>query len=181
MIVLGYTGPEKRGGLLAHVGHRTILWAQRGYAAPARGVSHTEIMLGGTPSAAIIGSSSLVDDLNRGKGGVRTKHDVALKSINWRAMYVPNTARRNTAEARQWFAEHDRLPYDRRGAPGSVATALIQQAEGEFFCSEACAASMHIPDPHMLPPAALWSILPLLGGVDVTTLFFFGHFREEWL
>lgn len=181
MIVLGYTGPEKRGGLFANLGHKTILWAQRGYSAPARGVSHTEIMLGGTPSDASIGSSSLVDDLGRGQGGVRTKHGVALKAANWRAMYVPDTLERHTTAARIWFAEHDGLPYDPRGAAGSVGQALVQQRDDTFFCSEACAAAMGIPDAHMLNPAALWTILPLIGGVDVTGLFFSGGFRPAWV
>jgi hypothetical protein len=181
MIVLGYIGPEKRGGIFDNLGWRTIRWAQRGYSAPAREVTHTEIMLGGTPGAAIIASSSLTDTQGDGKGGVRTKHGVALKSANWRAMYVPDTQRYNTARSARWFAEHDGFPYDRRGAAGSVGQALVQQEEDEFFCSEACGASMSMADAHMLCPAALWNILPLIGGIDVTVPFFGDGFRPEWV
>jgi hypothetical protein len=181
MIILGYIGPEKRGGLFSNLGWRTIRWAQRGYSEPARDVTHTEMMLGGTPGAAVIASSSMVDDNGDGLGGVRTKHLVALNVANWRVMYLPETERRNTDAAARWFLKHDGFPYDRRGAAGSVGQALVQQEPGEFFCSEACAASMGIPDPHMLCPAALWTLLPLIGGVDVTTLFFSEGFRPEWV
>jgi hypothetical protein len=181
MIVLGYIGNHKGDSLAARLGWRTIRWAQRGYSDPARSVTHTEIMIGGTPEAAIIASSSLTDDLGDGKGGVRTKHGVALKPLNWRAIYLPDTDQRNTRESARWFAEHDGMPYDPRGAAGSVGQALVQQEDGTFFCSEACADSMHIPDPHMLCPAALWTLLPLVAGVDVTALFFSGGFRPEWV
>lgn len=170
MILLGYIGTHESDGLSARLGRQTIRWAQRGYSAPARDITHTELMLGGTPTAAIIGSSSLVDDNGDGKGGVRVKHGVDLKPWNWKAMQLPE--RFDVHDAARWFSEHDGEPYDTRGAAGSVGQALVQQRDGTWFCSEACAAAMGLPDAHMLNPAALWTVGLILGGVDITDDFF---------
>lgn len=175
MITLHYLG-TKHGGFGASV----IRYAQRGYSEPARGVTHTEALLGGIASSAIIASSSLVDSFGDGKGGVRTKHGVEINPAHWIVLDLPDTPERNTARAARWFAEHDGEPYDRRGAAGSVGQALVQQSEGEWFCTEAVAASMGFQDPHMMCPAAFFVKLLELGARDITLEFFGIEEAARW-
>ena len=168
MILLGYIGDPKT----SSVGWRLIRWAQRHYTAPARHITHTELLLAGDAQSATIASSSLVDDDGDGRGGVRIKHGVVLNIANWRVMQIPDTPTRNTDAAALWFAAHVGQPYDSRGAAGSVGQALVQQKDGEWFCSESCGAAWGLADPHMLCPAALWNLGFALGGVDITEDFF---------
>lgn len=177
MLTLHYIGAHKGDALTARLGDKVIRWAQRGYSLPARHITHTEALIGGDARSAIIASSSIVDDNGDGKGGVRTKHDVALKPWNWLVLDLPDTPTRNAQASARWFAEHDGLPYDGLGAPGSVAGPLLGQREGAWFCSEAVAASMGFADPHMLPPAAFYTMLIAMGARDVTADFFPG---VEW-
>lgn len=175
MITLHYLG-RKHGGL----GASTIRWAQRGYSDPAREVTHTEALLRGGPNDAIMASSSLVDSLGDGKGGVRTKHGVVLDPAHWLVLDLPDTSERNASNSARWFAEHDGEPYDRRGAAGSVGQALVQQSEGEWFCTEAVAASMGFRDTHMLCPAAFFTMLLAMGARDITLEFFGIEEAARW-
>jgi hypothetical protein len=167
MITLHYLG-TKHGGFGASV----IRYAQRGYSEPARGVTHTEALLGGGPGNAIMASSSLVDSLGDGKGGVRTKTGVVLNSAHWLVLDLPDAPERNARASARWFAEHDGEPYDRRGAAGSVGQAIVQQSSDEWFCTEAVAASMGFQDPHMMCPAAFYVKLLEMGARDITLEFF---------
>ena len=174
MLTLHYIGAHKGESLTSRMGDKVIRWAQRFYSDPARTVTHTEALLGGNASSAIIASSSIVDDNGDGKGGVRTKHGVELKPYNWLVLDLPDTPDRNPMQSARWFAEHDGLPYDSLGAPGSVAGPLLGHRGDQWFCSEAVAASMGFKDPHMLPPAAFYTLLIAMGAKDVTAEFFRG-------
>lgn len=144
MIVLGYVGKHKGEGFRAWLGWALVRAGQLGYT--WRAVTHTEILIEGTPQDATIASSSLVD------GGVRTKPGVRLNPANWIAVYVPDSKLRSAAVSAKWFDVHKGRPYDWRGAPGSVLYGVGHRV-GSWFCNEACGASMHQVDPHKMPPA----------------------------
>jgi hypothetical protein len=172
MITLHYIGAHKGGTLSAALGDKVIRWAQRGYSAPARTVTHTEALLGGAWFAATIASSSIVDDDEDGKGGVRIKPNVRLNPAHWIVLDLPDTAKRNAFESARWFREHQGQRYDVLGAPGSVAGALLGHGEGRWFCTEAVAASKGFADPHTLSPAGFFNKLMDMGARDVTAAFF---------
>jgi hypothetical protein len=172
MITLHYIGAHKGGTLSAALGDKVIRWAQRGYSLPARTVTHTEALLGGSWFAATIASSSIVDDDEDGKGGVRIKPGVRLNPLHWIVLDLPDTLTRNAYESARWFKAHEGQRYDVLGAPGSVAGALLGHGEGRWFCTEAVAASMGFADPHTLCPAAFFNLLKAMGARDVTADFF---------
>lgn len=174
MITLHYIGAHKTERLTAQLGDKIIRWAQRWYSLPAKDVTHVEALLGGDARSATIASSSIVDDNGDGRGGVRVKTGVALKPHNWIVLDLPDTPARNAQEAARWFAEHDGQPYDRLGAPGSVAGPLLGHVPDHWFCSEAVGASMGFVDTHMLPPAAFYTLLVAMGARDITAEFFAG-------
>lgn len=163
MITLHYLGTVHGG-----FGARVIRWAQRGYSEQARSVTHTEMYFGGGPNAATIGSSSLVDD----PSGVRIKRDVVLNPAHWRVLDLPDTTEHNTENAYSWFLDHEGMPYDRRGAQGSVAQAIILQSPDSYFCTEAVAESGGFRDPHMFCPAGFYNFQLDMGAVDITDRFF---------
>lgn len=161
MIVLGYTGKHKGQGLRAWAGWALIRIAQVGRT--WRRVTHTEMLLGGDWRQAVIGSSSLID------GGVRIK-TTPLNPAHWIAIEVPDGILRSTALARGWFQRHEGLPYDWRGAAGSVLYGLGHSFG--WFCNEACGAAMRQTDPHKMPPAGFIAWCMDIGGRDVTKEFF---------
>ena len=165
MIVLGYIGKHKGQGLRAWLGWALIRAAQVGRT--WRRVTHTEILLGGDWRNATIGSSSLID------GGVRVK-TTPLNPDHWIAIEVPDGIMRSTPLARKWFNIRAGLPYDWRGAVGSVLYGLGHRS-GSWFCNEACGAAMRQTDPHKMPPAGFIAWCFDIGGVDVTAEFFGGR------
>lgn len=162
MIVLGYIGKHKGQGLRAWLGWALIRAAQVGR--KWRRVTHTEILLAGDWRNATIGSSSLID------GGVRVK-TTQLNPDHWVAIEVPAGILRSTEVAQGWFDWHDGIPYDPRGAVGSVLYGFGHNREG-WFCNEACGAAMNQTDPHKMPPAGFIAWCFDIGGVDVTKEFF---------
>ncbi len=166
MIVLGYIGKHKGQGLRAWLGWALIRTAQVGRT--WRRVTHTEILLRGDWQHATIGSSSLID------GGVRQK-TTPLNPDHWVAIEVPDGKLRTSApEVDYWFEWHDGIPYDTRGAVGSVLYGFGHSREG-YFCNEACGAAMKQTDPHKMPPAGFIAWCMDIGGVDVTAEFFGGR------
>lgn len=163
MIVLGYIGKHKGEGFRPWAGWALIRLGQVGYT--WRRVTHTEILLDGHHADATIASSSLLD------GGVRTKVGVKLNPAHWVAIYVPDTMLHSTPVSAKWFEKNDGLPYDTRGAVGSVLYGM-GQSDG-YFCNEACGASMHQVDPQKTPPAGFigWC-LSFDGARDITQEFF---------
>jgi hypothetical protein len=172
MITLHYVGAHKGGTPTAAMGDWVIRWAQRGYSLPARTVTHTEVFLGGTWDNATIASSSIIDDDGDGRGGVRIKHGVRLNPAHWIVLDLPDTETRSAFVAARWFKQHDGQPYDVLGAPGSVAGALLGHRLSGWFCSESVACAMGFKDPHMLCPAAFYTLLIAMGARDVTSEFF---------
>lgn len=123
-------------------------------------VTHCEMILGGSQSNAIIASSSVRD------GGVRIKYGVALDPANWLIVDVPQW---NSDDACAWFVEHSGTPYDWRGAWATVMPG--HHRTGEWFCNEACGASVDLKTPECFTPAQFAAICFTLGR-DVTAQFF---------
>lgn len=178
MLTLHYIGAHKGETWTAALGDRVIRWAQRGYSAPARHVTHTEALLGGVWRAATIASSSLIDDDGSGRGGVRIKSDVRLNPAHWIVLDLPDAPGRTVDKSVRWFIRHGGAGYDTLGAPGSVAGALLGHRPGKWFCTEAVAASMGFQDPHMMCPAAFFLKLIEMGARDVTADFFGNELAE---
>lgn len=164
MIVLAYIGCHKGDGFRVWAGWAIIRSAQIGR--KFRKVTHTELLTGGDRTAADIGSATMLDG-----GVVRIKRGVVLNPAHWLVFELPDTNARNSGTARKWFNAHAGERYDRRGSVGSVLYG-IGQADGEWFCNEACGAALGQTDPHMMPPAGFVAWLVDLGAVDVTSRFF---------
>lgn len=163
MIVLGYIGKHKGQGFRAWLGWALIRIAQVGRT--WRRVTHTEILVGGAAACADIASSSLID------GGVRIKRGVELNRAHWVAVDVPDSIMRNTELAKSWFLLREGMPYDWRGAAGSVLYGLGHR-KGGYFCNEACGSAMRQIDPQKMPPAGFMAWCMDQGGRDVTAEFF---------
>lgn len=106
--------------------------------------SHCELVFSDGYSA----SASFMD------GGVRIKK-IDYNPAHWDFVELPDELEQ---AARAWFRRNDRKPYDILGNVGFVWRP-IRGADGAFFCSEACAAALGIPDPFRYDPGTLHGIL----------------------
>jgi len=160
MIVLGYIGNHKGGGLRRRAGRELIRLGQWPYT--FRRVTHTEMLLDGTWDQADIASSSLMD------GGVRIKPAVRLNPAHWIAVDVPTWDARQSAA---WFFAHLGEAYDTRGAIGSVLYGI--GSNDGWFCNEACGASVGLIDPQTMPPAGFIALALCQPGARIVTDEFF--------
>lgn len=85
-------------------------------------------------------------------GGVRGKK-IDLYSGHWDVYDIPGGREAEDAALR-WFAEHHGEGYDWRGILRFVLP-WIKNHERRWFCSEACAAALGIPEPHRITPQGL--------------------------
>ncbi len=110
--------------------------------------SHCEVIVGTSPTGkAICISSSFLD------GGVRIKH-IALKPEHWDVIDVggdPN-------DAWHWAAHHEGQGYDLLGFVGFIYRVLGQD-DNRWFCSEAVADMLGIPDAWRFDPCSLYAAL----------------------
>lgn len=109
--------------------------------------SHCEIVLSTSEGLSWCASASKQD------GGVRLKH-MALPSDRWDILHAPYADPHAVA---QWFASHTGGRYDTLGLFGFFA-ARGTQSPDRWFCSEACAAALGIPEPWRYCPNTLFSI-----------------------
>lgn len=112
--------------------------------------SHVELIFidSAVPGRALAASSSYMD------GGVRDKvidFDPAL----WDFVDVPDEL---WDQAWQWFCDHDGQAYDLLGNLHFVLSA-IGDDKRKWFCSEAVAASLGIPNPERFDPGTLHAAL----------------------
>ena len=120
--------------------NRVVRWWSSGL------YSHCELVFSDGYSA----SASWMD------GGVRLKK-IDYDPVHWDFIDLPGHLE---ADARAWFRQHDRKPYDLLGNLGFVWRP-VHGEEGAFFCSEACAAALGIPEAWRYSPNALASALTL--------------------
>lgn len=110
--------------------------------------SHCEIVIGTNQHGiSTCASSSFLD------GGVRVKL-MALNPDHWDVINVGGSA--ETAIA--WLAAHEEQGYDYLGVAGFIARALGQDKQ-RWFCSEAVAEMLGMPDSWRFDPCSLWAAL----------------------
>ena len=109
--------------------------------------SHCELILEDSEFGSLCASSSFMD------GGVRVKV-IALDSEHWDVVDVDGDA----AFARKWLNDHAGEGYDTLGLIGFIAR-VIKQDKRRWFCSEAVAAMLQIPDPWRFDPCNLHAAL----------------------
>jgi len=126
---------------IAGIYNRIVRWWTRS------DFSHVELVL----STGLAWSASFAD------GGVRSK-PIDFDSKNWILIDLP-PALEKAAEA--WFFVHRGAKYDLLGNLQFVLSP-IPHTQGRWFCSEAVAAALGIPDPWRYSPGTLASALTLL-------------------
>lgn len=118
--------------------NRLVRWWTRGP------YSHVEIVF----SDGLSASSSFQD------GGVRFKR-IDYDARKWDMVALPQAEEQ---AVRQWFAAHVGEEYDVLGNAGFVIDAL-NDGKRRWFCSEAVAAALGIPEPWRFHPNSLASVL----------------------
>ncbi|WP_312488698.1 hypothetical protein [Massilia timonae] len=126
---------------LAGIYNRLVRWWTRSE------FSHVELVL----STGDAWSASFAD------GGVRNK-PIDVDTANWVVIDLP-AGLEQSAEA--WFRAHRGAKYDLLGNLQFVL-APIPHSKSSWFCSEAVAAALGIPDPWRYAPGTLASALTLL-------------------
>lgn len=109
--------------------------------------SHVEIIFEDGLSA----SASYMD------GGVRFKR-IEFDLASWDMVELPARLER---KVRDWFERHDGQPYDLLGNLHFVISPVGNEKR-KWFCSEACAAALGLPDPGRFDPGTLASALALI-------------------
>lgn len=128
---------------LAGVFNRAVRWWTNGP------YSHCEIVL-----QALEGGMVLCASASNTDGGVRIKA-IALDPDRWDLIDMPSA---DHFAVRKWFAQHDGQGYDFLGLAGFV----LRRADGSkrrWYCSEACAAALDIPDPWRYCPNTLAAVV----------------------
>ncbi len=112
--------------------------------------SHCELVIDG-----VCWSSSFMD------GGVRNKV-IAFDADNWDLVPL---APSDAADALAWFAARNGQRYDVLGIIGFIWRAL-EQDQRKWFCSEAIAAALGIPDAWRFDPNTLHAALQFASAND---------------
>lgn len=125
---------------------RAVQWWTRGP------YSHCEIVLGSYVAGThLCASASMMDS------GVRVKA-ITLDPEKWVLVPLPGTAE---PQVQRWLRSHTGQPYDLAGLLGFLWRP--QQGRSQrWFCSEACAAMLGLPDAWRYCPNTLHSALTLL-------------------
>ncbi len=88
--------------------------------------------------------------------GVRFK-PIVFDPGRWDFIVLPNHLE---DPARQWFEDHKGAKYDLMGN-AHLVVGFIPHSDRRYFCSEAMAAALGIPDPWRFGPNALAAVLPI--------------------
>ena len=114
--------------------------------------AHCEIMFGDDPSEQVQTGSA-----QRGNGVYLMERK--LDPEDWDIMDIPFGSEE---VALQWFKSHLGLNYDYLGLLGLLSP--VGNEYNHWFCSEACAAALGIPEPWRLDPNRLALMLRMMGG-----------------
>ena len=120
--------------------NRLVSWWLRGP------YSHCELILAASPTLATCASSSYVD------GGVRVK-TMRLEPEHWHIVDVESDALPEV-----WLQLHRGDGYDILGLLGFVWRRACGE-QRKWFCSEAVAAMLGMPEPWRFDPMTLWAAL----------------------
>ena len=109
--------------------------------------SHCELVF----DSGICASASFIDN------GVRFK-TIEFDPAHWDFINVPWA---ENTKALDWFSKHLGEPYD---LPGNLRfiVGVVPNSDGNWFCSEAIAAALGLPEPWRLGPNGLAAILNFL-------------------
>lgn len=132
-----------RPGIAGLYNRAVRLWTRSPY-------SHVELIF----SDGVAASASYMD------GGVRFK-DIDFNADRWDFIDLPGA---DEDAARAWFVAHDGDRYDLLGNVGFLFRPITGERRA-WFCSEAAAAALGIPDPFRYDPATLASTLSRLRAV----------------
>lgn len=122
--------------------NRLVSWWLRGP------YSHCELVLYTSPQGvSTCASASYLD------GGVRVKY-MPLDPAHWDMMDLPGSV----TDAVEWLAEHNHQGYDVLGLLGFVWRRQSDD-KSKWFCSEAVAAMLGLPEPWRFDPMTLYSTL----------------------
>ena len=109
--------------------------------------SHVELIM---PFGAAASSSAM-------DGGVRFKQ-IEFDPAKWDFVDLPSHL---ASAAEDWFNKHYGQPYDYLGNAHFVVSAIGDDKK-KWFCSEACAAALGMPDPERFDPGTLHAALTYL-------------------
>ena len=124
------------------VTERLIRWWTRG------NYSHCELVLSESNGISECGSSSGID------GGVRIKH-MALDPSHWDVVEI---GLGDPSRAKAWFLAHDGDKYDFFGLLGFVIRRGDLDEKNKWWCSEAVAAALGLPEPWRYDPNTLAAV-----------------------
>jgi hypothetical protein len=156
MHLASYKGPAT--GLL----HRTTHWLithlkpRRWWPYLPALYSHNELVFEIKDGMAECASSSVRD------GGVRFKR-IDIFSGRWDVKPLPQYDDNEELSARWWLIKHEGEGYDYLGVAAFIKTfsALVRECSDRWFCSEAIAAALCLPDPASLSPQDLDDLLSI--------------------
>jgi hypothetical protein len=121
---------------------RLVQWWTRGR------YSHCEIVISTDDTGkSLCASASFMD------GGVRFKY-ITLDPAKWDVIQV----NADSVLIREWMCKHAGAGYDLLGLFGFVLRIIPHDGQ-RWFCSEACAAMLGLPEPWRYDPGTLWSAL----------------------
>ena len=136
-----------KGGKTGSVIDKFIAWWTRGP------YSHVEVMFDDDPRAKSVSCASA----QRGQG---VRFDIlSLDPLDWDVMNVSWILKE---ESQAWFRVHEGLNYDYAGLLGLFTP--VDNEYNHWFCSEACAASIGVPEPWRLDPNRFALLLRMMGG-----------------
>lgn len=98
-------------------------------------------------------------------GGIREKHNIDFSSGRWDVIEVPGL---DLDTAVDWFILHSECSYDIIGLIGFLCRPA-SHSPTRFFCSEAVAAALGIPEPWRYDPNTLYSAVQWWKNTDVVT------------
>lgn len=110
--------------------------------------SHCELVLETDAIGRYVCASSSMRD-----GGVRVKH-MHLNPAHWDTVPVGGSAQR----ALDWLRQHHGQGYDYLGFLGFIAR-VLGHGKRRWFCSEAAAEMLGMPDSWRFDPCSLWAAL----------------------
>ncbi len=126
------------------VGHETTcLWTRSEY-------SHAELVF----SEPLVNGKHFCASASARDGGVRFK-SIDLSTGRWDVYDMPGFDWDDENHARQWFLDHEGMPYDYLGLAWFVLPIDGFNNPARYFCSEAIAAALRMRQPHKVHPQRL--------------------------
>lgn len=127
--------------------NRLVSWWTRGI------YSHCELLY--NPTLQLKDGKQWVCSSSHADKGVRIQ-EITWHAENWDLVTIEG----NCGEAVEWFRRHLGEPYDVPGLAGFVAR-RVRHSKRRWFCSEACAEAIGMPESWRFDPNTLHAALSL--------------------